>query len=148
MSRITPADELQPIESIVTAHPSGIGIAEIGLRDDGGMVRAMLQVGADGLVVEAKGGGHVTPCVADALDAARGTIPMVLAARTGAGESLASTYGFLGSEIVLQRCGLVRSGCLDGIKARMLSTLFLLCRGNFNTEEVKNVLWPWGGAGA
>ena len=31
MPRITPADELQLIESIVAAHPGGIGIAEIEL---------------------------------------------------------------------------------------------------------------------
>lgn len=29
MPRTTPAEELQLIESIVTAHPSGIGIADI-----------------------------------------------------------------------------------------------------------------------
>ena len=147
MSCIIPADELQLIESILAVHPGGIGIAEIGLGDDGGIVRSMLRVGVDGMAAEATGGGHVGPGVSDVLEEAMVTIPMVLASRTGAGESLALSYGFPGGEIDLKRRSLVRSGWLDGFKARMLNTL-LLCRGNFNTEELKNAFWPWGGAGA
>jgi hypothetical protein len=47
MPRITPADELQLIESIVAAHPGGIGIAEIELamaqREGGPLNRRTLQ---------------------------------------------------------------------------------------------------------
>ena len=47
MPRITPADELQLIESIVAAHPDGIGIAEIELamaqRQGGALNRRTLQ---------------------------------------------------------------------------------------------------------
>jgi len=47
MPRITPADELQLIESIVAAHPGGIGIAEIELamaqRQGGALNRRTLQ---------------------------------------------------------------------------------------------------------
>ncbi len=47
MPRITPTDELQLIESIVAAHPGGIGIAEIELamaqRQGGALNRRTLQ---------------------------------------------------------------------------------------------------------
>ena len=44
MPRITPADELHLIESIVAAHPGGIGIAEIEAAMNGNLCRCMAYV--------------------------------------------------------------------------------------------------------
>jgi L-asparaginase len=71
-------------------------------------------------------------------------MPVVLASRTGTGETLARTYGFPGGEIDLQRRGLIRSGWLDGLKARVLLTL-LLRRGVTGRDAVARAFEPWGG---
>ncbi len=126
------------------ATPARVGLVTIALGDDGDHVRALLAQGIDGLVVEGTGGGHVQPDVADALEAAARQIPVVLASRTGAGETLERTYGFPGSEIDLLRRGLVRAGWLDGLKARVLLTL-LLRRGVAARGDVARAFEPWGG---
>lgn len=141
LTRLAP---VAPLENTRQVRDARVTLATVGLGDDGSMVRAMLQTGADGMVVEATGGGHVAPGVADALEEAARKIPVVLASRTGAGETLASTYGFPGGEIDLQRRGLVRSGWLDGLKARVLLTL-LLRRGDVDRERLEEAFRPWGG---
>ncbi len=141
LTRVAP---MAPLGAATQMRDARVSLVTIGLGDDGSMVRAMLQAGADGMVVEATGGGHVAPGVADALEEAAGKIPVVLASRTGAGETLASTYGFPGGEIDLQRRGLVRSGWLDGLKARVLLAL-LLRRGVVGRERLEEAFRPWGG---
>jgi len=121
-----------------------VGLVTIALGDDGGHVRALLSHGVDGLVVAATGGGHVRPELADILGEAAGRIPVLLASRTGAGETLERTYGFPGSEIDLLRRGIVRAGWLDGLKARILLTL-LLRRGISARDAVAKAFEPWGG---
>src|SRR5690606_13623708 len=106
---------------------------------------AALSHGFDGIVVEATGGGHVPPGVAAALEEAAKRVPVVLASRTGAGEVLAQTYGFAGGEIDLQRRGLIRSGWLDGLKAKILLTL-LLRHGCADSGEIARAFEPWGGS--
>lgn len=131
----------QPVREVRT------GLVTIGLGDDGSVLRAMLGAGLDGIVVEATGGGHVAPGAANTLEEAAQKVPVVLASRTGAGETLASTYGFTGSEIDLQRRGLIRSGWLDGLKARVLLEL-LLRRGDAGPDQVEAAFRPWGGGRA
>ena len=116
----------------------------VALGDDGTLIDAARQAGFAGMVVEATGGGHVAPAVADALERAATAMPVVLASRTGAGEVLARTYGFPGGEIDLQRRGLIRAGWLDGLKAKVLLTL-LLRRGQSGREDVSAAFRPWGG---
>src|SRR5690606_3985131 len=70
------------------ATPTRVGLATIALGDDGAHVRALVAAGIDGLVVEATGGGHVPPDVADALEEAASRMPVVLASRTGTGDTL------------------------------------------------------------
>lgn len=137
------------LESIPAVMPAPtadvrVGLVTVALGDDGAHVRALLAMGIDGLVVAATGGGHVCPEMADALEEAAGRVPVVLASRTGAGETLERTYGFVGSEIDLLRRGLVRAGWLDGLKARVLLTL-LLRRGITEREAVARAFEPWGG---
>lgn len=80
---------------------------------------------ADGLVVEVFGAGHVSERSLPALRSAAARIPVVFASRTGAGELYRSTGDFPGSEQDLLRAGLIPSGSLDGLKARVLLTLLL-----------------------
>jgi L-asparaginase len=122
-----------------------VALATIGLGDDGAAVQALCRAGFDGLVVEATGGGHVSPGVADALEQAARAMPVILASRVPAGEVLSRTYGFQGGEIDLQRRGLLRAGSLDALKARVLLTL-LLRRGIGDSARIAAALTPWGGA--
>ena len=95
------------------------------LGDDGALVEAALRAGFDGLVVEAMGGGHVSPQATRALADAASHIPVILASRAGSGEALRSTYGFEGAEIDLLAKGLISAGRLNGVQARVLLTLLL-----------------------
>lgn len=133
-----------PLTSAPAVREARTALVTIGLGDDGSMLWAMLNAGLDGIVVEATGGGHVAPGVARALEEAAKEVPVVLASRTGAGETLASTYGFAGGEIDLQRRGLIRCGWLDGLKARILLGL-LLRRSAASRDEVEREFHPWGG---
>ena len=103
-----------------------VAILKMALGDDGTLVEAALGAGFDGLVVEAMGGGHVSPKATRALADAASHIPVILASRAGSGEALRSTYGFEGAEIDLLSKGLISAGRLNGVQARVLLTL-LLC---------------------
>jgi L-asparaginase len=102
-----------------------VPIVKLGLGDDGVLLEAARDVGCDGVVIEALGGGHVpsalVPVVVDLLE--RG--PVVLASRAGAGEVLATTYGSPGAEMDLLERGVIRAGALDALKSRLLLALAL-----------------------
>ena len=102
-----------------------VALMTLSLGDDGRLVDAAVSAGYRGIVVEAVGGGHAAPVVADALGRAAGEMPVVLCSRTGSGETLRGTYGFPGSETDLLSRGLIGSGFLDGPKARILLSLLL-----------------------
>lgn len=123
-----------------------VALLTVCLGDDGRLVDAASDAGFAGLVVEAAGGGHVPPAVAEALERTAARMPVVLASRTGNGEVLSNTYGFVGSEIDLQRRGLVRAGWLDGRKAKVLLTL-LLRVGQRDYGAVEATFRVWGGGG-
>lgn len=133
-----------PVSASAQVRTARVALATIALGDDGEQVKALATAGFDGMVVEATGGGHVPPAVADALESAAKRMPVVLASRTGAGNTLGDTYGFPGSEIDLQRRGLIRAGWLDGLKAKILLTL-LLRRGVNDPEAVSREFQAWGG---
>lgn len=106
-------------------HIPPVALLRLGLGDDGRLLPALGHLGYRGAVIEAFGGGHVTPAMVPLVGRLAGQMPVVLASRAGAGEVLAHTYGFPGSEIELIDLGVIRAGALDGLKARLLLTLCL-----------------------
>lgn len=110
------------------SEPTGcegkVALVTSGLGDDGNVVDLLVD-SFDGMVVQATGGGHVSPCMADALGRAAKRIPVVLSSRCLSGTTLTETYGFVGSEMDLLARGLVGSGWLDGVKSRVLLSLIL-----------------------
>lgn len=115
-----------------------------GVSDDG-LAVDLLRDSFEGMVIEATGGGHVSPGMAEALERAARRIPVILASRVPAGETLSATYGFVGGEIDLQRRGLIRAGWLDGVKARVLLSLLLRC-GYCDPSRIRKEFEAWGGA--
>lgn len=121
------------------------------LNDEPAIVDAVAQR-ADGLVVAAMGAGHVPEVLVEPLARAAARIPVVLSSRTGAGWVLRNTYGFPGSERDLIGRGLIPSGCLDPLKARIL--LRGLLAGGASRSQVVTAfavageypdagMWPW-----
>lgn len=130
---------LRPIEE---PEDATVALITLGVGDDGALIRAAVNAGFGGLVIEAMGGGHMSAQSADEVERAASRLPVILASRTGTGEILRSTYGFLGSEIDLQRRGAIRAGWLDGVKARVLLALALRRRGD--QDAVRQLFAPWG----
>ena len=120
-------------------HP--VALYHVALGDDGRLLSQMEKMGYAGLVVEAMGGGHVPSLMAETLEALASKMPVVLASRTGGGEVLRSTYGFIGSETDLLERGLIYAGPLDGRKARLLMTLLLM--SGASKEKVKETFDTW-----
>jgi L-asparaginase len=87
---------------------------------------ALLDQGADALVLIALGGGHVAEAMLPGIDAAlaRG-VPVIACARPAAGGTLEGVYGFPGSETDLQRRGVLMAGPLSPWKARARAILAL-----------------------
>jgi L-asparaginase len=77
----------------------------------------------------------------EGLEDLAGKMPVVLASRTGSGEVLRSTYGFVGSEMDLLERGLIYAGPLDGLKARLFLTLLL--RSGATREEIRASFDSW-----
>lgn len=117
---------LPALPAVGSPRAAKVALLTVALGDDETVARALrICGGIDGLVVQGTGGGHVSPPVAQELQIAAQEMPVVLASRVLGGEVLAQTYGFAGSEIDLLQRGLIRSGWLDGLKARVLLTLLL-----------------------
>lgn len=84
---------------------------------------------ADGLVVAANGGGHLSPRFAESVTSIAGSgRPVVLASRCPDGPQLRHSYGGSGSEQHLFGAGLIPAGILSPVKAR-LRLLFGLSAG-------------------
>src|SRR3954454_9615361 len=84
-----------------------VALYHVALGDDGRLLSAMEEAGYAGLVVEAMGGGHVPSVMVETLEDLASRMPVVLASRTGGGEVLRTTYGFIGSEVDLLERGLI-----------------------------------------
>jgi L-asparaginase len=80
---------------------------------------ALLDAPADGAIVAAFGGGHLSVAGLERLRAAVQRMPVVLAVRPERGALLASTYGFEGAEGDLRATGAIPAGALSPQAARM-----------------------------
>lgn len=118
-----------------------VALYTVVLGDDGRLLPAVERAGYAGLVIEALGGGHVPEPMVEHLSTLAGSIPVVLASRTGRGEVLRETYGFPGSESDLLKRGLISASHLDGPKARLLLELLLL--SGTEKDEVQGTFERW-----
>ena len=130
--KVTPAEN---------AADRPVALYHVALGDDGRLLPGIEGKGYAGLVVEAMGGGHVPSVMAGTLENLASKMPVVLASRTGGGEVLRSTYGFIGSETDLLDRGLIYASHLDGRKARLLLTLLL--RSGATREEIAQMFDTW-----
>lgn len=96
-----------------------VPLVKVAAGMDDALVRAALASGADGLVVEGTGEGHVPASWVPALrDAVFGGLPVVLTSRTFFGPVLPE-YGGPGGGRDLRRSGLISGGRRSGLKARI-----------------------------
>jgi L-asparaginase len=123
------------------AQESPVALYHVALGDDGRLLPEIEEKGYTGLVVEAMGGGHVPSVMVETLEELASKMPVLLASRTGGGEVLRSTYGFIGSETDLIERGLIHTGPLDGRKARLLLTLLL--QSGATREEISATFDTW-----
>ena len=113
-----------------------VALIRVGLDDDGRLLRRLTELGFAGVVIEAFGGGHVTPAMVPLIADLVAEMPVALASRTGVGEVLSSTYTFPGSEIELMELGVIRVGALDSLKARLLLAMSL-ARGDMRDDTAR-----------
>jgi L-asparaginase len=111
------------------------------LGDHGRLLSRVAELGYEGLVVEAFGGGHVAVPVAAILKDFAASMPVVLCSRTRAGDVLTQTYAFEGAEIDLLRRGVLHGGWLTGLKARLLLGLLLGDSDDLDTVAARFSAW-------
>lgn len=102
---------------------------------DDRLLRAAIESGTRGLVIEGLGSGRVLPWWLPVLQTARSRgIPVVIATRTGAGD-LGDEYGYVGAYHDLRRLGCLFAPRLNGPKAR--AKLMLALGAVKSPEEVR-----------
>jgi L-asparaginase len=131
-----------------------VGLVTITFSDDGELLRGLADR-YDAVVVAALGAGHVPAPLVGPIRQLTERIPVVLASRTGAGPTLATTYGFPGSERDLLAAGVIPAGFLDAAKARVLLYAVLGATGDRELIAAafgvaggyaEPASWPWTGA--
>ncbi|MBN8596340.1 MAG: asparaginase [Planctomycetes bacterium] len=119
-----------PTLPIAGGGPAPIALVKVPMGDDGRMLKDLPRLGYAGAVIEGMGAGHVHADVAPILGELAEKIPVVLSSRSMTGPVFTSTYGYAGAEIDLLKRGLVPSGYLSGLKARLLLGLAIRGGGN------------------
>jgi L-asparaginase len=87
------------------------------------------------------GAGHVLAEVAPILGDLAARIPVILASRSMTGPVFTRTYGYPGAEIDLIKRGLIPSGILSGLKARLL--LGLALRSGSDGASIRAAFAPY-----
>lgn len=113
----------QPLRPVRPVPP--VALITLGLGDDGRLVAALPNLGFSGAVIAGMGVGHAPQAAIQALSTLAATIPTVLSSRVPEGPTFTRTYGFPGSESDLLSRGMISSGWLQPIKARLLLGLIL-----------------------
>ncbi len=111
-----------------------VALIKVAMGDDGRLLRATPQLGFQGLVIEGMGAGHVPASIADLIGELAAMLPVVLTSRTLAGPVFTRTYGYAGSEIDLIRRGVLTSGHLTAVKARLL--LMVALKAGWSREAI------------
>jgi len=106
-------------------EPPDVPVVTLGFSMSPDALAPWLERPPAGLVLAAFGTGHAPSWLVDAIGALAGRLPVVLASRTGAGETFRQTYGYAGSETDLIGRGCIPAGWLDPLKARVLLALLL-----------------------
>lgn len=117
--------ERRPCLPVPPAPPPPVALLKIAMGFDGRLLPVLPELGYAGLVIESMGAGHVPADVAPLLGSTAERMPVVLASRAMTGPVFTGTYGYPGGEIDLIARGLIPSGELSGLKARLLLGLSL-----------------------
>jgi L-asparaginase len=112
-----------------------VALLETFFGDSGDTLDALPRGSFEGAVIGGFGVGHVSPALAQAIERAALSFPVVLASRTGSGSTHRNSYGFEGSESDLIARGAIPAGWLDTRKARVL--LACLLAGNASDEQIR-----------
>ena len=107
------------------AIPVPVALVPIGFDEEEMIIRAIPQLGYEGMILAALGGGHVPGRLVPLLERVNERMPVVVSTRTFAGDMLTATYGFDGSETDLLSRGLISAGGFDAPHARILLRLLL-----------------------
>lgn len=130
-----------PVLSAGLGPPAIVALVKAAMGDDGRMFAALPGLGYAGVVVEGMGAGHVLAEVAPILGDLAGKVPVVLASRSMTGPVFTGTYGYPGGELDLIKRGLIPSGILSGLKARLL--LGLAIRSGSDPKNVRAAFAPY-----
>ncbi|HAY29195.1 MAG TPA: hypothetical protein DIT03_11605 [Candidatus Accumulibacter sp.] len=114
-----------PTLSTAEGSPAPVALVKVAMGDDGRLLGSLPGLGYPGVVLEGMGAGHVPAEVAPLVGDLAVKIPVVLASRAMTGHVFTQTYGYPGAEIDLIKRGVVPSGYLSGLKARLLLGLVL-----------------------
>lgn len=125
-----------PVFSISAGTPASVALLKIVMGHEARILKALPDdLGYSGLVIEGMGAGHVPADLAPVIGDIAHRIPVVLASRSMTGPVFTSTYGYPGAEIDLLQRGLIPSGYLSGLKARLLLGLALRDGGTIATAQ-------------
>lgn len=87
---------------------------------DSSLIFKSIEAGADGIVIESLGAGHVPPTMIEGIrEAVRRKIPVVLTSRVPVGRLMTNTYGYDGGEKQLKSIGVIFGEDLSAYKARI-----------------------------
>ncbi|WP_071468498.1 asparaginase [Roseinatronobacter thiooxidans] len=115
-----------------------VALVQIGLGEDGRILRHLADMGFKGAVIAAMGAGHVPQEIVHALNALAAKMPVILSSRVPAGPVFEQTYGFAGSEVDLLQRGLISGWALGPLKARLLLQL-ALASGCWEPTELRKL---------
>jgi L-asparaginase len=130
-----------PCLSAKDGPPAPVALIKMSMGDDGRLLKALPDLGYAGAVIEGMGAGHVLAEVAPILGELAAKMPVVLASRSMTGPVFTRTYGYPGAEIDLIKRGLIPSGYLSGLKARLL--LSLVMRDRKGAARVAGAFAPY-----
>lgn len=115
--------------------PSSVALLAAAMGDDARLIDHVLGEGYAGLVIAGMGGGHVPPAMIDRLERVAEHMPVAVGTRVEGGSTLSRTYAFVGGEMDLARRGMILSGWLSPLKARL--ALSLLIGAGANRDDIR-----------